>query len=342
MTGAGRRARPSDFAAPSRFGYGSPAQANRGMSAQLRSDRGPAAVGSQDGQFAVVAGPDQVAELSAEAWPPVPVIAVGTVAAGVAEPFDANVASRAELDRLLSSISGNPNAAAVAVHVLRSVLGLPMRNALTVESLAYGLLQGSAEHARWLDARGPAPCAPEGRVWIKRDGAVLTIVVDRPDSLNAINRRVRDELHEAFTVASSDRDIERVELRSVGRAFCIGADLSEFGTTRDPAAAHAIRMRTLPALALIGCCDRLHVHVQGACVGAGLEIAAFARRVTASPNAWFQLPELSMGLIPGAGGCVSVTRRIGRQRAGLMILAGKRIRAQTALEWGLIDAITGD
>jgi enoyl-CoA hydratase/carnithine racemase len=71
-----------------------------------------------------------------------------------------------------------------------------------------------------------------------------------------------------------------------------------------------------------------------------LEIAAFGNRVTATSNAWFQLPELVMGLIPGAGGCVSVPRRIGRQRAALMILSGRRVNAATALHWGLIDAIS--
>ncbi len=84
------------------------------------------------------------------------------------------------------------------------------------------------------------------------------------------------------------------------------------------------------------------MHVQGACVGAGLEMAAFAGRLTATSDAWFQLPELAMGLIPGAGGCVSVPRRIGKQRTALMILSGRRINAATALRWGLIDAIEGD
>lgn len=68
-------------------------------------------------------------------------------------------------------------------------------------------------------------------------------------------------------------------------------------------------------------------------------MVAFAGRVTASPNAWFQLPELAMGVIPGAGGCVSIPRRIGRQRTALMLLSGKRIDSRTALRWGLIDAI---
>jgi enoyl-CoA hydratase/carnithine racemase len=70
-----------------------------------------------------------------------------------------------------------------------------------------------------------------------------------------------------------------------------------------------------------------------------LELAAFAHRFTAAPNAWFQLPELSMGILPGAGGCVSLTHRIGRQRTALMILSGKRISVKQALAWGLVDAI---
>ena len=77
-------------------------------------------------------------------------------------------------------------------------------------------------------------------------------------------------------------------------------------------------------------------------MGSALEMAAIAGRITASPSAWFQLPELAMGVLPGAGGCVSVSRRIGRQRTALMILSGKRIGAQTALKWGLIDAIIDD
>jgi enoyl-CoA hydratase len=130
-----------------------------------------------------------------------------------------------------------------------------------------------------------------------------------------------------------------VRLCGAGKAFCVGADLDEFGTTRDPDVAHTIRMETLPALAIIPCAHKFAAHVQGACVGAGLEMAAFANRLTATPDAWFQLPELAMGLIPGAGGCVSVPRRIGRARAALMILSGRRIGAKTALDWGLIDAI---
>ena len=74
-------------------------------------------------------------------------------------------------------------------------------------------------------------------------------------------------------------------------------------------------------------------------MGAGIELAAFATRVSAHPEASIALPELALGLIPGAGGTVSVTRRIGRQRCAQLALHGGPISAGTALEWGLIDEI---
>jgi enoyl-CoA hydratase/carnithine racemase len=238
-------------------------------------------------------------------------------------------------------IAGAPRAAALAAQLLRGIEGLPSDRALQFESSCYGLLQGSEEHARWLATRAASPgqSAAAGRVIVDRCGAELHIVLDRPLSRNAIDRVMRDQLVEAFSVAAADPEVRSIKLRALGAAFSVGGDLEEFGTTRDPAMAHLIRSRSLPALSIGARADILDAHVQGACIGAGLEIAALAARLTASSRAFFQLPELSMGLIPGAGGCVSVARRIGRQRTLLMILSGRRINAQTALRWGLIDAI---
>lgn len=269
---------------------------------------------------------------------PFPLIGLGAPDHSLAVFVDAVIERSVTTEGLIEQVVANPNAAAVAVQLLRDLEGVEVERALTLESLAYGLLQGSAEHGAWLAGRTPSP-SPPGRVLVSRDDAVLRITLDRPWARNAIDRVMRDGLFEAFTVATSDPDIIRVELRSVGPAFSIGGDLDEFGVTRDPATAHRIRMRTLPARPLSRRAEILDVHVQGACVGAGLEIAAFAGRLTASSSAWFQLPELAMGLIPGAGGCVSVARRIGRQRTALMLLSGRRINAATALGWGLIDAI---
>ena len=79
--------------------------------------------------------------------------------------------------------------------------------------------------------------------------------------------------------------------------------------------------------------------MHGSCVGAGVELPAFATRVVARPDASFRLPELGMGLVPGAGGTVSLPRRIGRQRAAWLALTGVPIDVETALSWRLVDAI---
>jgi enoyl-CoA hydratase/carnithine racemase len=304
--------------------------------------------------------PSQVGSFAADAWqplgfvdlnacadtvrlstlPPFPLIGLGDPSHPLAAALDAVVEPPVSVEALIRHIARAPRAAAIAIQLLRSLEGLPGDRALQLESICYGLLQGSAEHVAWLATRAPAaPAAELGKLRVERQGEVLQLVIDRSQAYNAIDRSLRDQLFEAFTVAALDPEVLSIKLRAVGRTFSIGGDLEEFGTTRDPATAHLIRSRTLPAQALCARAGILDVHVQGACVGAGLEMAAFAGRLTAASGAWFQLPELAMGVIPGAGGCVSVPRRIGRQRAALMILSGRRINATTARHWGLIDAI---
>ena len=276
------------------------------------------------------------------AMPCFPLIGTGNPAHPLALQLDAVIGSSGTLRAIVENVCRAPETAAVLVQALRLIDQLETAPALVAESLTYGLLQGSAEHMAWLASRPAAAALPAGRVSINRSGGHLDICLDRPHAFNAIDRPMRDALREAFELAALDPEIDRVTLRGLGKAFSVGADLAEFGTTRDPATAHAIRMRTLPAHAIARCADKLEAHIQGACVGAGLEMAAFARRVTAGPRAWFQLPELAMGLIPGAGGCVSVSRRIGRQGAAMMILSGRRIDTRAALALGLIDAIMDD
>jgi enoyl-CoA hydratase/carnithine racemase len=77
--------------------------------------------------------------------------------------------------------------------------------------------------------------------------------------------------------------------------------------------------------------------LHGACAGSGIELPAFAGSVAARPGTRIWLPELAMGLIPGAGGTVSLPRRIGRGRTAWMALSGRPVDVPTALEWGLVD-----
>lgn len=271
--------------------------------------------------------------------PPIPLIATGPAAHPQAASADILLEDPITLPALAAAIAKAPQASAVLVQLLRSIEGLPPARALPLESLAFAALQSGTEHTAWLARNFSGPPHPPGTLHMHRKGNVLHLTIDRPAARNAIDRAMRDALFEAFTLAALDQTITRVKLRATGRVFSMGADLAEFGTTRDPVAAHAIRARTLPAHPMASRAQIYNIHIQGACVGAGLEMAAFAHRLTAAPNAWFQLPETSMGILPGFGGCVSIPARIGRQRAAALMLSGKRITAQTALGWGLIDAI---
>lgn len=275
-----------------------------------------------------------------DAFPACPVIGIGSSAHPLAPDLDAVVGSPQAALPLLKAATAQPRAAAVLTQLLRLLPSLDLRHGLVAESLAYAVLQASEAHRDWIAARPVAPVREPGRVRLDRDAKnVLTVRLDRPWAGNAIDRPMRDALHEAFALANADPTIARVVLEANGKTFSLGAELAEFGTTTDPSEAHRIRGLTLPAGEAWHCADRLEARIDGACVGAGLELAAFAHRVTATRRSWFQLPELAMGVLPGAGGCVSVSRRIGRQRTLLMVLSGRRVSAAQALEWGLVDTL---
>jgi len=274
--------------------------------------------------------------------PPIPVLAIGPITHAQARHADVIIEDPIPLATLTRQIEKAPRAAAAVVQLLRATESLPAEHALPLESFAFAMLQAGAEHAAWLAQQTPTAPLPPGTLHMQRDGSTLHLLLDRPHARNAIDRALRDDLFDAFSLAALDTSITCVKLRATGRCFSMGADLAEFGTTTDPVTAHTIRARTLPAHKMVERAEIYDIHIQGGCVGSGLELAAFAGRLTASPDAWFQLPETGMGILPGFGGCVSLPRRIGRQRAAALILSGKRINARQALGWGLIDAIVDE
>ena len=265
----------------------------------------------------------------------------------VAAACDVVVSDDAEAQALIDNIERTPLAAMTLVQVLRATELLPIAQALSVESMGYATLQGGPEFRSWLASHrarvpplesGASPMAPPLR--LARTGTMLSITLTRPERRNALSVAMRDALVEALDLVARDPRIETVTIDGEGPDFCAGGDLAEFGTAPDPATAHAVRSAQLPAQALVACGGRVQFRLHGACVGAGVELAAFGRRVIAAPATWFQLPELGFGLIPGAGGCVSLVRRIGRQRTAWLAITGRRIDAATALEWGLVDSIS--
>ncbi|BBX11989.1 enoyl-CoA hydratase [Mycobacterium novum] len=238
-----------------------------------------------------------------------------------------------------------PHAAAICDDVLRAVdPNAPARAGVITESLAYSVLQAGPEFAGWLAERGPATVPDTSEpVLIDRDGDTLLLRFNRPQRHNAFSNAMRAALLDGLAVAAADTAIDEVVLSGAGRSFCSGGDLAEFGGFTDVASAHLARTRHSPALALDALTARLgarcRADVHGQVLGSGLEMAAFCGRVRAHPEAVLGLPELNLGLIPGAGGTVSITRRIGRWRTGYLILSGRTIDASTALRWGLVDEV---
>lgn len=238
-----------------------------------------------------------------------------------------------------------PHAAGICVDVLRAVAPTaPAIAGVVTESLAYSTLQAGPEFARWLAERGPSqvPEIPDPVVAERIDGT-LYVRFNRVQRHNAFSTDARGALLEALEVARLDPSVTGVILSGNGPSFCSGGDLAEFGSFVDPASAHFARTRHSPALVLAELTTRLgkrcRALVHGQVLGSGLEMAAFCGHIESTRDAVFGLPELSLGLIPGAGGTVSVTRRIGRWRTAYLVLSGRTIDPPTALRWGLVDEI---
>ena len=241
---------------------------------------------------------------------------------------------------MAANVAGAPKAAATLVGLLRLTSAAPAHDGLVAESLAYSMLLAGPEFAGWRAARPrrrPSP-PPDPPVLLERAGDELRVTLNHPARHNCFSRALRDALAEAFDLVLLDPSIASVRLAGRGRSFCSGGDLDEFGSATDVPAAHLIRLERSVAARADRCRDRLRAVVHGACIGAGLEIPSFAGWLEARDDAFFQLPELAMGLVPGAGGTVGITRRIGRWRTAYLALSGARLDVATALAWGLVDA----
>jgi enoyl-CoA hydratase/carnithine racemase len=246
------------------------------------------------------------------------------------------------LAKVEARVAMAPVAAATCRQVLRMGDHLPVADALAVESLAYSTLLGGEEFRRWRvaatiiasDLRGDG-----SPVRFDRDGDHVTLTLCRPFGRNAMTAAMRDALWEALAAVLDDPSEPRVTLRGDGRCFSTGGHLPEFGTATDLAEAHAVRTARSCAGLLIELGDRAEVVLHGACIGSGIEIPAAAARRRAVEGAFFQLPELAMGLMPGAGGTVTLARAIGRYRTAAMLLSGCRLPAREALRWGLVHTV---
>ena len=160
---------------------------------------------------------------------------------------------------------------------------------------------------------------------------VLEIRLDNPP-LNVMGRSLRIDLLRALAAAGDDDAVKAIVLASTGKAFSAGADITEFGTAMDPA---------LPELvdAVEACTKPVVAAVQGLALGGGVEILLGCHYRLAVPQARFGLPEVTLGLLPGAGGTQRLPRLVGVEAALDIIVTGEPISAARAAELGLVDRL---
>ncbi|TDV35535.1 enoyl-CoA hydratase/carnithine racemase [Paraburkholderia caballeronis] len=170
---------------------------------------------------------------------------------------------------------------------------------------------------------------------------VLRVTLDRPQSANAVNTRMGVELVELFEQFSlGPHGLRCIVLTGAGdKAFCAGGDLKERKGMTDAQwlAQHAIFERMTRAI--IACPLPLIGAVNGAAYGGGCEFAGMCDFVYASAAARFALTEVTLGIMPGAGGTQTLARAVGERRAKELILTGLPFSAQQACEWGFVNAV---
>jgi 2-(1,2-epoxy-1,2-dihydrophenyl)acetyl-CoA isomerase len=168
-----------------------------------------------------------------------------------------------------------------------------------------------------------------------RDG-VLTLTLNRPDKLNAIDNELSTSLLQALDAGTADTNVRAIRLRGNGRAFCAGRDVSAAPTEKDLALVQAV------AKAIVGSRKPVVAGVHGWAVGAGLELMLDADMVIAAEGTRFKLPEASLGVFVTGGLTAILPASIGLARAKALAMLGEEFSARQAFDWGMVYKVVAD
>lgn len=177
-------------------------------------------------------------------------------------------------------------------------------------------------------------------VLYEKNGPVAYMTLNRPKSLNAYSVQMRDDLYEVLGAIRDDDEVRVVIVKGSGdKAFCAGADLTEFLTAPSAIAARQIRFRRDLWRRFLSMPQPLIAAVHGYVLGSGMEIAASCDIRIASADAVFGLPEVKLGIIPGAGGTQTIPRIMGLSKSLEMLLTNRWIPTDEAYRFGLINQV---
>ena len=177
-------------------------------------------------------------------------------------------------------------------------------------------------------------------IYEKDDQGIARVTLNRPESLNAFSVKMRDDLFEVLSAIKSDDEVRVAVFKGAGkRAFCAGADLTEFLTA--PSVIKARRIRAVRDLwrLFLSTPQPLIAALHGYVLGSGIEIALFCDLRIASNDVIFGLPEVGLGILPGAGGTQTLPRTVGIAGALDMLLTGRRLGGKEALQMGLVTRL---
>jgi enoyl-CoA hydratase len=173
----------------------------------------------------------------------------------------------------------------------------------------------------------------------KQDG-VAYVTLNRPEALNAYNIQMRDDLYQILSAIKDDDEVLVAIFKGAGKkAFCAGADLSEFLSAPSPVVARQIRFERDVWRLFLKIPQPLIAALHGYVLGSGIEIALCCDIRIASEDSQFGMPEVDLGIIPAAGGTQTLPRTVGRARALEMLLANRWINAEEAYHIGLVNRV---
>ena len=173
-----------------------------------------------------------------------------------------------------------------------------------------------------------------------KSGAVAHIVLNRPRVMNAYNVQMRDDLFFTLEAVRDDPDVRVAVISGAGeRAFCAGADLTEFGTAPSQIIARQVRWERDIWGLFLSLRKPLIAAMRGYVIGSGVEIACLCDIRIAADDAQFALPEVALGMIPAAGGTQTLRRVVGASRALEMVLSNRRVGAEEARRIGLAHTV---
>jgi len=176
-------------------------------------------------------------------------------------------------------------------------------------------------------------------IYEKKD-TIAYVTLNRPQALNAYNIQMRDDLYEVLRAINDDYEVRVAIFKGAGeKAFCAGADLSEFLTAPGPIVARQVRFGRDVWGLFLNIPQPTIAAVHGYVLGSGIEIALCCDIRIASEDARFGLPEVGLGIIPAAGGTQTLPRAIGRSRAMEMLLTNRWVSGKEAYRMGLVNHV---